>query len=234
VREFTHKTLYVDIEKITVWPPFVADSEAPTCTPWNGSEPFRLGTLGRLHLSKQYPILLKAFARAREIGSDTFRRLELHIAGDGPEEPALRALVRSLDLEPAVHFAGFVEEPGNFLARLHGYIQTSFKEGFCIAAHEAMQAALPVISTRVGELAYSVHPGQTGWLCDVGDVDAVARAMIDLARDPIRAAQMGRSAREWLLQKYSAGSFRAVGERLLGRVQTQLATRAARPTSCNS
>lgn len=219
VRVFSETALGIAPERITVWPPFVADADAPAAAPWAPGMPLRLGTLGRLHPSKQYAVLLRALARARTLDAALAARIELSIAGDGPEEAMLRALAQSLGLDGAVRFAGFVERPREFLAGLHGYIQTSFKEGFCIAAHEAMQAGLPVIATRVGELAHSVRPGQTGWLCAVGDVDALARAMLDWAADPARAARCGQHARADVLARYAPQRFRATGETLLRRLR---------------
>ncbi len=227
VRRFTQSALGVPAERIEVWPPFVADPAAPCATPWPGTGPIRLGSLGRLHHSKQYAVLLRAFARAREIDGGLGARLELHLAGDGPEQAALEALAAQLGLGASLRFAGFVAPPAPFLASLHGYVQTSLKEGFCIAAHEAMQAALPVIATRVGELAHSVRPGETGWLCEVGDVEALAQAMLALARDPARAAEMGAKARAQILERYASARFRDVGERLLEQVEHELAL--ARP-----
>ncbi len=121
-----------------------------------------------------------------------------------------------------LHFHGFVA-PGAFLASLHGYAQTSLKEGFCIAAHEGMQAGLPIITTRVGELVRSVSPGQTGWLCDVGDVEAIAQAVLAFARNPPHAAAMGRAAREQVLERYSLERFRSVGVRLLEEISNVVA-----------
>lgn len=222
VRRFTQTTLGVAPEKIETWPPFIADPSAPIAAPWTGSGPLRLGTLGRLHASKQYDVLVRALARARELEPRTAAPIELRVAGDGPERAALESLARRLGLAGAVRFVGFVEQPNDFLAGLHGYAQTSLKEGFCIAAHEAMQAGLPVISTRVGELAHSVRSGETGWLCEVGDVDAIAHAILALARDPASAEVMGRAARAQVLERCSRARFRGIGERLLGDVERDL------------
>lgn len=163
VRGFAVRRLGVPKELVTVWPPFVANPDAPVAREWDAQGPIRLGTLGRLHHSKQYAVLLRAFARARFLDAAACARLELHVGGDGPEQAELNALGTELGLNRVLHFHGFVA-PGAFLAHLHGYVQTSLKEGFCIAAHEGMQAGLPVITTRVGELVHSVSPGQTGWL----------------------------------------------------------------------
>jgi len=221
VATFTADRLGVPPQDVDVWSPFVADPARPTAR-WNDEPTLRLGTLGRLHHSKQYAVLLRALARAREGEPAVAARIELRIAGDGPDEAALRTLAAVLGLQDCVRFEGFVDDPGRFLATLHGYAQTSLKEGFCIAAHEAMLAGLPVISTRVGELARSVRPGATGWLCDVGDVDGIASAILAWAKDPASASAMGRAGRAWVLDRYSRQRFEADGGRLLDRVEQEV------------
>jgi glycosyltransferase involved in cell wall biosynthesis len=224
VNAFARAVLGVAADKISTWPPFVADPTAPVARPWSGTGPLRFGTLGRLHSSKQYDVLLLAFARARQLDPALIPGMQLRIAGEGPERESLEQLVRKLDLQSCVTFEGFVAQPGPFLASLHGYLQTSMKEGFCIAAHEAMLAGLAVISTRVGELAYSVRPGKTGWLCEVGDVEALARAMVALARDPAEAARMGMNARAIILDRYSSARFQTAGRAVLERIQKEVLT----------
>jgi glycosyltransferase involved in cell wall biosynthesis len=231
VRAFVHDRLGVPADRIETWPPFVCDPDLPTASPWrrDGGVPFRLGTLGRLHHSKQYDVLLRAYASARRLDPALAERTELVLAGDGPEQDALIRLADELGIAHATRFVGFVDRPADVLASLHGYVQTSLKEGFCIALHEAMQAALPVITTRVGQPAVSVRPGHTGWLCDVGDVDALAAAMVALVGDPEAAADMGRAARTFVLERYSRANFRSVGERLLQDIERQLGLAASRP-----
>jgi glycosyltransferase involved in cell wall biosynthesis len=222
VNAFARAVLGVEPDKISTWPPFVADSAAPVAGPWTGTGLIRLGTLGRLHSSKQYDVLLRAFSRARQLDTHLSAHMQLLIAGEGPERQYLQTLVPKLGLQGSVTFAGFVAQPASFLASLHAYVQTSMKEGFCIAAHEAMLAGLPVISTRVGELAYSVRPGNTGWLCEVGDTEALARAMVALVHDPAEAAHMGSNARAIILDRYSPARFQTAGRALLERIQREV------------
>src|SRR3546814_8837707 len=61
-----------------------------------------------------------------------------------------------------VRFVGFTDDAPAFLAGLHAYVQPSHHEGLCIAAHEAMLAALPVVGTAVGELPRSLGDGSLG------------------------------------------------------------------------
>jgi glycosyltransferase involved in cell wall biosynthesis len=70
---------------------------------YSGRKP-RLLCVGRLIPIKGHVVLLRAFAEARK----QLPNLELAIAGRGPLEPALKALVRELKIEDAVTFLGHV------------------------------------------------------------------------------------------------------------------------------
>jgi glycosyltransferase involved in cell wall biosynthesis len=218
VRRFTEIELGVPADRIDIWPLFAADPDAPQAGAWNGDGPFRIGTLGRLHYNKQYDVLIRAAARLRELDPALAQRVELVFGGDGPEAEPLRTLGAELGIVDTLRFDGFVS-PGPFLAGLHCYIQTSRKEGLCVAAHEAMQAGLPVISTSVGEIAHSVLPGETGWLTEVGDVEALAQAMLAAARDPQRTAQMGIASRERVLQRFGRERQHNAGNAILSRIE---------------
>jgi glycosyltransferase involved in cell wall biosynthesis len=56
-------------------------------------------------------------------------------------------------------------------------------ESFGLSALEALASGVPVVATRVGGLPEVVRDGETGFLCEVGDVDGMARVVIELLRD---------------------------------------------------
>jgi glycosyltransferase involved in cell wall biosynthesis len=61
---------------------------------------------------------------------------------------------------------------------------------------EAMQLGRPVVATRVGGTPEAVDDGVTGLLVERSDATGLARAIIELLRDPERRAKMGAAARE--------------------------------------
>ena len=67
---------------------------------------------GRLVTQKDYPVLIRAFARVRETIP-----ARLVILGEGEDEAALRDLVHDLGLEADVWFAGFDVNPFRYMAR---------------------------------------------------------------------------------------------------------------------
>ncbi|KAI0702342.1 trehalose phosphorylase [Cytidiella melzeri] len=62
-------------------------------------------------------------------------------------------------------------------------LQLSTREGFEVKVSEALHAGKPVIASRTGGIPLQIEHGKSGYLCDVGDNDAVAKHMYDLYTD---------------------------------------------------
>ncbi|MDB5988579.1 MAG: glycosyltransferase [Nevskia sp.] len=224
VKRFAELELGIAADLVDIWPLFIAHLDVPQVAGWRGNGRFRIGSLGRLHPNKQYDVLIRAAARVRELDAALSQQLEFVVAGAGPERAALDTLAAELGVDN-LKFVGFREQPRQFLGELHAYIQPSRNEGLCLAAHEAMQAALPVIATSVGELAHSIVDGETGLLCGVGDVEALAQAILTLVRDPQRAAQMGQAARARVIARFGEDQFSTKGRAILQRIEREISAR---------
>jgi glycosyltransferase involved in cell wall biosynthesis len=79
---------------------------------------------------------------------------------------------------------------------LFGVMPSLWPEPFGSVVHEAMSRGKPVIGTNHGGHTDMIIDGETGALVPPGNVDALARAMEDLLRDPERRERLGRSALE--------------------------------------
>ena len=211
VAEFVRSRFSVPASDIVTWPLFVATGEGRVPKPWAPPQPVQIGSIGRLHASKGYDVLIAALAQLKK-QSDALPPFSVEIAGTGPEELRLRHMAEQMELT-CLTFSGHVADPRKFLTKLHLYVQPSRREGFCIAAHEAMEAGVPVVASDVGELPCSVIEGETGWLVPAHDSSALAaglRAM--LLRAPY-LAQMGNSGRQRVIKTYTQKRFdNAAGE----------------------
>jgi glycosyltransferase involved in cell wall biosynthesis len=118
----------------------------------------------------------------------------------GPETEALHALLkRQADNCSAANitYYGYVDEPSEVLAELDVVINLShFQESFGRTVLEAMAAARPVIAYDWGALSELVVPGETGYLAPLGDVEAVAGYLTQLARTPECLFKLGCAGRE--------------------------------------
>ena len=167
--------------------------------PYDGREP-RFLCVGRLIPIKGHSVLLRALAEARrELPS-----LTLDIAGSGPLEEELRTLAAELGLGDAVRFLGHVTPVEPLLERSAAVVVPSLGEGFGMVALEAMERARPVVASRAGGLPELVRHGETGLLVPPGEVEPLARALVELGRDRERAARLGAAARARAERRFSA------------------------------
>ena len=59
-------------------------------------------------------------------------------------------------------------------------LQLSTREGFEVKVSEALHAGKPVIASRTGGIPLQIVDGKSGYLCEPGDNEAVAKHMFDL------------------------------------------------------
>jgi glycosyltransferase involved in cell wall biosynthesis len=158
----------------------------------------RLLCVGRLIPIKGHIVLLRAFAEAKKQLPD----LELDIAGRGPLEPALRALVRELGIADSVHFLGHVNPIQSAIERSAVVVVPSMGEGFGMVALEAMERARPVVAAAIGGLGELVRDGETGILVPAGEAEPLRDAIVRLAGDLELARTMGEEGRRRALSRF--------------------------------
>jgi N-acetylgalactosamine-N,N'-diacetylbacillosaminyl-diphospho-undecaprenol 4-alpha-N-acetylgalactosaminyltransferase len=96
--------------------------------------------VGRLNPMKNFPMLLRAYARS---GVDH----ALVVLGEGEQAAALKALASELGLADRVIFKGFLANPHSVVAHAAAYVSASRAEGFPNAAAEALAVGAPVAMT---------------------------------------------------------------------------------------
>jgi len=151
-----------------------------------------IGTVSVLRPQKALDVLL----RATKILVEEFPDLRVLIAGEGDRRFALEDLTAELGLEDTVMFLGVRTDVPDVLAALDIAVSTSDFEGSPLSVMEYMEAARPVVATRVGGVPDLIDDGDQGLLVDPQDPAAFARAVSALLRDPERARRMGASGRE--------------------------------------
>lgn len=166
-----------------------------------GSRPPTVLYVGRLRTRKAVAVLLEAFVLVRR----ELRAAHLVLVGDGEQRAALEAQKTSLGLGEEVVFTGALprEKIVDLYAAADVYCLPSLYEGFPVAILEAMAAALPVVSTTVSGIPEAVMPGQTGELVEPEDVAALARELLVLLEDPVKARVYGEAGRALLAERFS-------------------------------
>jgi glycosyltransferase involved in cell wall biosynthesis len=141
-----------------------------------------------------------AFA-IRALGLARKRRpdLRLEIAGTGDHRSELEELARSLGLDRAVVFHGFVSEDRkiDLMRGAWANVFPSPKEGWGITVIEAAACGTPSLASDSPGLRDSVCHGETGFLAPHGDMNALADRMVELADSPYLVARLGDQARRF-------------------------------------
>ncbi len=217
VTTLTQQRLGVTADRMATWPIFAADPGQPMAAAWQPGQVLQLGSLGRLHPVKGYDVLIEALALLRRRGFTPPCPMRLTIAGEGEERMKLETLAQEQGVTELV-MPGYVDRPWDFLAGLHLYLQPSRSEGFCIAAHEAMAAGLPVLASAVGEIPYSIQDGVTGHVVPPRDAAALADRLGTMLADPGRLHVMGIQARQHILDRFSIDRFTRTGTEIMRRI----------------
>ena len=143
--------------------------------PWfQPEEPPVILAVGRLHQQKDYPTLLRAFVRVRQI-----RPCRFVILGEGPEKDNLNNLINELGIQKDVRMLGFVDNPYAYMVSSRVFVLSSAWEGFGKVVAEALAVGTPVVSANCDSgPAEILKNGKYGELIPVGDTKAMAEAIL--------------------------------------------------------
>lgn len=140
---------------------------------------------------KRVEDVVKIFGKVREkIPS------KLLLVGDGPERQNIEMLCRELNLCDGISFLGKQDPVEEILSVCDLFIMPSETESFGLAALEAMACEVPVISSNAGGIPELNVEGETGFLCNVGDVDAMAEKAIYILEDDQRLLDFKHRAKQ--------------------------------------
>jgi len=98
---------------------------------------------------------------------------KLLLIGDGPERGNVEDLCRQLGTCDDIRFLGKTDAVEEVLSVSDLFLMPSEKESFGLAALEAMACEVPVISSDAGGLPELTVNGKSGFVCPVGDIDAM-------------------------------------------------------------
>ena len=166
--------------------------------PWflPGQPPVILG-VGRLTKQKDFSTLIHAFFKVRKQ-----RSARLVILGDGEERGSLEKLVEELGLTQEIGFLNFVSNPYIYMAKASVLVLSSAWEGFGNVLVESMASGTPVVSTNCESgPAEILDDGKYGKLVDVGNIEDMARAIVETFSDSPEKEILKERANEFTLEK---------------------------------
>ena len=142
-------------------------------------------SVGRLSYQKDFGTLIRAFGIVcKRIGS------RLLIVGDGELRGEAEQLIIELGLQESVDIVGFVDNPFKYMVHSTVYAMSPRYEGLGNVYIEAQVCGLPIVSTDCpGGPREILLDGEAGSLVPVGDVNAMAEAIVRYLESPQLAAR---------------------------------------------
>jgi glycosyltransferase involved in cell wall biosynthesis len=140
--------------------------------------------VGRLIKEKHVDVLVRAFAIFLS-GSPS---ITLLVLGDGPEQESIRTLIKDLVIEDRVLLKPFTDSHDEVISLMkssHICVIPSTREGFGIAALEALACGLPVVTVDHPDNAIcELITGETGFLSSLSADDLADKMRLALERYP--------------------------------------------------
>ncbi len=118
----------------------------------------------------------------------------LVMVGDGPDRLAAEEEARALGIEHEVRFLGRIDAVAPLLAAADLFVLPSDRESFGLSALEALACGVPSLAYNAGGIREVVKDGETGALCAVGDLDAMAAFALEILTDGKRWRAMSAAA----------------------------------------
>lgn len=149
--------------------------------PYRGNRDKRIVAVGRLNYQKNFSLLLRAFKKFLKRYDDYI----LEIYGEGILLESLKEECKSLNIIEKVVFKGYVSNVNNEILKAKMYVSSSDYEGISNAMLEALGMGIPTICTDcpVGGARLIIKNKYNGLLVPVGDVDKLAKSMIELVEN---------------------------------------------------
>jgi glycosyltransferase involved in cell wall biosynthesis len=151
-----------------------------------------VGGIGRIHEQKGWDVLCRAATLVRERAPE----VEFVVVGDGPEREALAGRAECAP----VRFVGYEPNASSLLGAFDMLAVPSRWEGFGRVAVEGMLSRVPVIAADVGGLSEVV--GDAGLLVPPEQPEALAGAILELARGPARRRSLATSGRRRAVERF--------------------------------
>jgi L-malate glycosyltransferase len=148
---------------------------------------------------KRVPDVIKAF--------DIIRKempAKLLLVGDGPEMTIVSQLVEDLNLADYVLFLGKQENLEELYSISDLKLLLSEKESFGLVLLEAMACGVPCIGTNIGGIPEVISDGETGFICEVGNVEEIAERAIQILSDEQLHKTMAENSIHRVKTKFNA------------------------------
>lgn len=184
-------------KEIQVITNFIDNSEYTPISPCERNQFAQSDEKLLIHVSNLRPV--KRIEDVLQIFKNVQARIKskLIIIGEGPDMEIINQfLEENPELIDKVRLLGKVNALSTILEISDVFLLPSEQESFGLAALEAMAASTPVISSNAGGIPEVNIQGKTGYLAEIGNVEAMSNYTIKLLSNEKLLAEMKENARQ--------------------------------------
>lgn len=164
----------------------------------NYSNSILLLNVGKLNPGKGHHYLIRALAELNN------KKIRLLLVGTGNLQSEFESYAKQLGISDRVLFLGEVKNIKELIAICDIFVFPTLSEGMPLSLLEAMVQQKPVIASNIKPIQEVVQNEISGILVPPKDFSALAQAIEDLLKLPQKAKDLGKSAREVVLEKFNA------------------------------
>jgi len=166
-----------------------------------GVEDFVIGNVARLETRKGHKFLIDAFKNV--VGEQKDNHVKLLIIGEGNKREYLESYVHELNLGDKVIFTGYREDVEELMAMMDIFVLTSLREGLPRVLVQAAAVGMPSIAFNVDGVPEIIRDDYNGFLVRVGDVEQLAKRIIQYIDHKELLVLHGKNGRELIKGKWS-------------------------------
>lgn len=127
----------------------------------------------------------------------------LVLVGDGPDRSNCELLARELGIHELIHFMGKQSDLVEIHSAADVFLMPSQQESFGLSALEAMACEVPVVASSVGGLPELVAHNQTGYVAEFGDVERMAKYVIELLTNENKRLLFAKESRKRAVELFN-------------------------------
>lgn len=159
-----------------------------------------VGKIARLFELKGHQDLLAAAPKVLAAVPNAYFLL----VGDGILRDALAAQALALGIRDRVIFAGLVppRDICRYTAQMDVLVHLSLREGLPRAVVQGLATGIPAVAYPLDGTPEVVIHGETGLLCPVRQIDAIAAALTELLLDPEKRRAMGQRGQDEVRKRF--------------------------------
>lgn len=192
---------------VTIVPGAGVDPRDFPSSPEPPAPPLKVAVVARMLATKGIAEAVEAVRRARALGAPV--ELDLY----GPPDPSSRRSITEVELsrwsaEPGIAWKGSTDDIAAVWRTHHVAMLLTWREGMPRALIEAAACGRPIIATDVQGCRDLVRDRREGILVPLRDVEAAARALVELAGNADLRARLGRAAHARFQERFTEAAVR--------------------------